>query len=125
MIFLDTHIVVWLYAGLIEKFSVRAAELIEDNNLYISNMVRLELQYLYEIGRLTEKPDVILDELSKTTGLQVHPMKAKSVFDTAMIQSWTRDVFDRLITAEAITMDTFLITKDKKILANYNKAVWL
>ena len=125
MIFLDTHIVVWLYAGLIEKFSVRAAELIEDNNLYISNMVRLELQYLYEIGRLTEKPDVILDELSKTTGLQVHPMKAKSVFDIAMIQSWTRDVFDRLITAEAITMDTFLITKDKKILANYNKAVWL
>ena len=37
----------------------------------------------------------------------------KLVFDIALLQS-SRDVFDRLITAEAIVMDIFLITKDKK-----------
>ena len=124
MIFIDTHIVVWLYAGLTEKLTDKVVELIENNDLYISNMVRLELQYLYEIGRVTENPDTILDELFKATGLKISSMDTKLVFDSALLQSWTRDAFDRLITAEAIVMDTFLITKDRKIIENHNKAVW-
>jgi len=124
MIFIDTHIVVWLYAGLTEKLTDKVVELIENNDLYISNMVRLELQYLYEIGRVTENPDTILDELFKATGLKIHSTDTKLVFDVALLQSWTRDVFDRLITAEAIVMDTFLISKDKKIRENYDKAIW-
>jgi len=124
MIFIDTHIVVWLYAGLTEKLTDKVVELIENNDLYISNMVRLELQYLYEIGRVTENPDTILDELFKATGLKISSMDTKLVFDSALLQSWTRDVFDRLITAEAIVMDTLLITKNRKIRENCDKAVW-
>ena len=124
MIYLDTHIVVWLYAGLTKKFTAKAVELIDNNNLYISNMVRLELKYLYEIGRITERPEIMIDELGHTIGLQVYPMKIETVFDIAINQSWTRDVFDRIITSEAISMDTFLITKDEKILSNYKKAIW-
>jgi len=124
MIFLDTHIVVWLYAGLTGKLSARAVKMIEQHELYIANIVKLELQYLYEIGRLTETPDIILADLRQTIGLKVHSVKMKSVFDTALMQTWTRDVFDRLITSEAIERDVFFITKDKKILANYIKAAW-
>ena len=124
MIFLDTHIVVWLYAGLTGKLSARAAKMIEEHELYIANIVKLELQYLYEIGRLTETPDIILAELRQTIGLKVHSVKMESVFDIALMQTWTRDVFDRLITSEAIERDTFLVTKDKKILENYKKAAW-
>lgn len=124
MIFLDTHIVAWLYAGLTGKLSARTVKMIEEHELYIANIVKLELQYLYEIGRLTEAPDIILADLRQTIGLKVHSVKMKSVFDVALMQTWTRDVFDRLITSEAIEMDTFLLTKDKKILANYKKAVW-
>ncbi len=60
LIYLDTHIVVWLYAGLTAKLSDCAKHLINENELYISPIVRLELQYLYEIGRITEKSDDIV-----------------------------------------------------------------
>ena len=51
-------------------------------------------------------------------------MKVEQVFDQAIDYQWTRDVFDRLITAEADAMGVGLITKDKKILANYERAIW-
>ena len=54
MIYLDTHVVVWLDAGLSEKFSERARKLVNQDDLFISPVVRLELQYLYEIGRVTD-----------------------------------------------------------------------
>lgn len=52
MIYLDTHVVVWLYAGLTAKLSDLAKLLINKHELYISPIVRLELQYLYEIDGL-------------------------------------------------------------------------
>lgn len=124
MIYLDTHIVVWLYAGLTKKFTTQTKKLMDNNDLYISNMAKLELQYLHEIGRITDNPGIILNELSQSIGLKISTMNTESVFDTAMNQSWTRDVFDRVITSEAISMDCILITKDKNILSNYKKAFW-
>ena len=47
MIFLDTHIVVWLYAGCVKKLSKPVVEQIENNDLFISQLVRLEMQYLF------------------------------------------------------------------------------
>lgn len=71
MIFLDTHVVVWLYAGIVEKLSKQAIQQIESNEILISQMVRLELQYLYEIGRITVAPDIMIKDLSNTIGLKV------------------------------------------------------
>ena len=51
LVYLDTHIVVWLYAGLLDKFTPKAKTGIDDNNVVISQFVRLELQYLYETMR--------------------------------------------------------------------------
>ena len=55
LIYLDTHAVVWLYAGETERFSATGRELIENHSLQISPIVFLELQYLKEIKRLTKK----------------------------------------------------------------------
>ena len=49
MIYLDTHIVVWLYAGKVEKLSEPAKELINDHEVLISPVVRWELKYWFEI----------------------------------------------------------------------------
>ena len=87
-------------------------------------MVRLELQYLFEIGRIKVTPETIIKDLNKSIGLKVSQMKVEQVFDQAIDYQWTRDVFDRLITAEAEAMGFALITKDKNILANYGKAIW-
>ena len=124
MIFLDTHVIVWLYAGELKKISGAVVEQIENNDLCISQVVRLELQYLFEIGRITETPKNIINSLNVSIGLNESAMKAAQVFDQAIEYSWTRDVFDRLITAEAESFEAVLITKDRKILANYKNALW-
>ena len=51
-------------------------------------------------------------------------MQVEHVFDQAMVYAWTRDVFDRLITAEAEAAGLVLITKDQKIRENYVQAFW-
>jgi len=43
LIYLDTHVVVWLYAGLVGKLSQPVKDLINDNELCISPVVRLIL----------------------------------------------------------------------------------
>lgn len=124
MILLDTHVVVWLYAGETVKLSPAVVEQIENNDVFISHVVRLELQYLFEIGRITATADDIIKSLNVSIGLKVSSMKTAQVFDTALEYDWTRDVFDRLITAEADVLGVVLISKDKIIRANYAKAMW-
>ncbi|HPQ42427.1 MAG TPA: PIN domain-containing protein [bacterium] len=46
--FLDTHVVVWLYEGRTELFTDAARNAIDANDLAISPMVLLELAYLEE-----------------------------------------------------------------------------
>lgn len=116
MIFLDTHVVVWLYAGLTEKLSDKAIRNIEDHQVLISQMVRFEIQYLHEFGRLTVEPDPILKSLEKSIGLRTSEMNAVRVFDCAIKHVWTRGIFDRMITAEAESLSLPLMTKNSKIL---------
>ena len=54
MIFLDTHVLVWLYEGLIEKFPKTIQNKLNSLELFISPMVELELDFLHEIGRINE-----------------------------------------------------------------------
>ena len=48
---LDTHVILWLYDKLETKFSPKIKKLINQNDLAISPIIRLELQYLKEIKR--------------------------------------------------------------------------
>ncbi|RME56444.1 MAG: PIN domain-containing protein [Caldilineae bacterium] len=124
MIYLDTHVVVWLYAGLIERFSSTARDLINDNELLISPTVRLELQYLHEIQRVLAPPDAIIADLSHRIGLQVDATDLNTVVTYALTASWTRDPFDRLIVATAHVNGRVLVTKDRRLLAHYPHARW-
>ena len=54
MIYLDTHVVLWLYLRRGEALSERARHSIEyEPEILISPMVLLELDYLHEVGRTT------------------------------------------------------------------------
>jgi PIN domain nuclease of toxin-antitoxin system len=68
MIFLDTHIIVWLYQADVSKLSAKAIDIIEENDLYVSPIVCLELQYLNEINRIQEVWEEIIRNLKKTPG---------------------------------------------------------
>jgi PIN domain nuclease of toxin-antitoxin system len=125
VIYLDTHVVVWLYSGNIKLLSSKALELIESNDvLYISPIVYLELKFLYEIGRIKVSPAEILESLSASIGLSVCDKSFLQVISESISLEWTRDPFDRIIVANAIVNDAILVTKDSRIQANYSKACW-
>jgi PIN domain nuclease of toxin-antitoxin system len=115
---------VWLYAGITEKFSHLANQLINDHELTISPIVRLELQYLYEIQRVTAEPHIIITDLNNQIGLQVCGKLFDHIVIRALTCTWTRDPFDRLIVAHASLNNDLLLTKDQAILDNYGNARW-
>ena len=123
-LYLDTHAVVWLYAGETERFSTKTRSLIEANNIFISPMVQLELQYLNEIERISTHSAVILENLMMTIGLRMCEISFSRIISEAVLYNWTRDPFDRIIVATAAASNAMLITKDQSILSNYKKAVW-
>lgn len=124
MIYLDTHVVVWLYAGLVEKISWPARELLNSDEITTSPIVRLELQYLHEIDRVTEQADTIIADLTSRIGLQVWAGDFSTVISRALNLSWTRDPFDRLIAANASLTDDILISKDQKLREHYLLTRW-
>jgi PIN domain nuclease of toxin-antitoxin system len=125
LIYLDTHVVVWLYAEGGTAIPARSAKLLEEAlDIRISPMVRMELQYLYEIDRITESPLPVLDTLETAIGLTICNAPFPAVVKEAEDQNWTRDPFDRLIVAQAALYDAPLITKDEYIHNHYTLAIW-
>lgn len=125
LIYLDTHVVAWLYAGGVSGFpepAIRALEEYED--IRIAPMVRLELQYLFEIGRVAQPALPVLDAIESALGMTVCQASFPAVVREAEDQHWTRDPFDRLIVAQATLFQAPLLTKDHEIHAHYHGAFW-
>jgi len=123
--YLDTHVAVWLYAFGADWLSEAAVdELSRADDLRISPMARLELQYLYEIGRVTEPAPVVVDALHASLGLVLCDSAFGAVVREAERYTWTRDPFDRLIVAQAALHEAALITKDRTLHENYAGALW-
>lgn len=124
VIYADTHVVAWLYAGRVELIPARARTLIEDGPLLVSPMVALELEYLFETGRIRERAQGILQALARDIGLRLCDLPFADVVGAAVRQSWTRDPFDRIIVAQAALRRAPLITRDADIRAHYDRALW-
>ena len=124
MTYLDTHVLVWIYSGDVGKLSSAAADAVQNDDLLISPMVILELEYLYEIGRAKTPPPKVIETLSNDIGLSICQLPFSAVVESALDQKWVRDPFDRLIVAHASANDAPLITRDQKIRRHYRRAVW-
>lgn len=124
MIYLDTHVVAWLYAGRRDLLPPMARSLIEDNDLMVSPMVAVELQYLYEVGKTKELARHVMTRLARDIGLAQCDLPYAEVVDAALDDGWTRDPFDRLIVSQARLRGAPLLTKDASILGHYSEAVW-
>lgn len=124
MIHLDTHVVVWLYTGEIERLSDRARAAIERESPVISPMVQLELSYLHEIERLTVGGADIVADLARRIGLRRSDADLAAIADAAAALTWTRDPFDRLIVADALVVGASLLTADRRIHEHTRVAVW-
>lgn len=122
--YLDTHVALWLFAGDTDRLSTRAAGAINRESLAICPIVLLEIQYLYEIGRITTRPGAIAADLKRRMGLEVEDRSMAQVMEHCLDLSWMRDAFDRLIVAHAALDRAVLITRDRLILEHYPKALW-
>ena len=124
VIYLDTHVVCWLYAGETGLLSSRARDLIENSRLLISPMVVLELELLNEIGRLRIGGSAIVDYLQAAIGMEVCDLAFPKIVAAARGVSWTRDPFDRVIVGHAAAGSRQLLTKDRSIRRRFRQAVW-
>ena len=125
MTYLDTHVVLWLYAQKGKGLSSKARQLIEEStSVLISPMVLLEMDFLNEIGRLSVGSDLIHRYLEQKMGLKVCAKPFLEVIHLASQQTWTRDPFDRIITAQAAIDLKVLITKDSTIHQHYSQSAW-
>ncbi len=124
MIYLDTHLVAWLYAGRTDLLPQRVRRLLNEEEPLISPMVTLELQYLFEIGRTAEPAMPVVEALRESIGLEVCDLSFAQVVARSLSEDWTRDPFDRLIVSQAAVRASRLLTKDATIQQNYSEAVW-
>ncbi len=123
-LYLDTHVVVWLYAGDAARFPDTAKKLLESCELYVSPIVLLELTYLYEIDRISVDSEHIILTLTNQLNLKVCDRLFSEVVMEAMKLNWTRDPFDRIIVATATLSNCSLLSKDKLISKNCSNAIW-
>ena len=124
VILLDTHVVLWLYTGRIELLGERAGRAVDESDLAASPIVELELAYLNEVDRVAETPAQIIGTLSSSVGLTVAQIGFGPLCATAAGLTWTRDPFDRMLAAHALTAGLPLLTKDAGILDNLDLAFW-
>ena len=122
--FLDTHAAIALEEGAKEVFGPAAVDLLERAALFVSPVVRLELAFLAEIGRLTVDPDEVLGNLATGLGVVQSDDPMAAVVAEAMRLVWTRDPFDRLLVATAALHRAPLITNDQRIHEYFADAVW-
>lgn len=124
LIYLDTHGVIWMFAGRLDLFPARVRGLLDGSDLLISPAVQLELQYLFEIRRTAEPAKVVLESLGREVGLKICDLPFPDVVEIALSLDWTRDPFDRLLVSQAEFRRTPLITKDRNIRDHFLGAVW-
>ncbi len=98
MIHIDTHILVWLWER--------------------------KAKHAKEIGRFTDAPIDVVAGLSETMGLTVSQSPFADVVQRSLTLSWTRDPFDRLIVANAMTDGARLLTFDDRIHKHFKNALW-
>ena len=78
--YVDTQIAVWLAAANLARLSQKALSLLQLADVRISPMAVMELEYLYEIGRILVKPQELVLKLNTEIGLTIcdHPFPPSS-----------------------------------------------
>ncbi len=124
MIYLDTHVLVRLYQGEVEKLGEAARREIEHQDLLVSPAALLELEYLHEIGRLEPSATKLIGTLAAELRTKVCDIPFPAIVEQARKEKWSRDPFDRLVVAHAKVGNAPLISKDENIRRHYRRTVW-
>ncbi len=122
--FLDTHVALELARDDPATIGPKARDVLERSALFVSPIVRLEIEFLRRIGRTRRTGPEILSWLADWRGVQLSHDDLDDVGKIAESLEWTRDPFDLLIVATATLHTAPLVTRDRRILEHYAEAVW-
>jgi PIN domain nuclease of toxin-antitoxin system len=123
--YLDTNVAVWLAQGDLGRLTSAAKAQLEASDLLISPMVLLELEYLYEVGRILLPARDLESKLAAELGVSVCQRDFLSIARAALDEKWTRDPFDRVIVANAKANGLSpLVSSDEEIRKHYTRALW-
>lgn len=123
--YLDTNAVIRAAQGNTRRLGRDASRLIEKAELLISPVVLLELELLYEIGRIKLPSRDLERKIEAELGVRLCSVPFAEIANAALDEKWTRDPFDRLIVANAKANGFApLISADEKIARHYPRTVW-
>lgn len=123
--YLDTKVVVWLAQGNLGRITRKAHRALEHSELLVSPMMLVELEYLYEIRRITLPARDVLRKIEFEIGVRMCVLPFQEVAAVAAEEKWTRDPFDRMIVAQAKSNGLApLISADEEIREHYPRTVW-
>lgn len=123
--YLDTQAAIWLAQRDFRRISPKAREQIESATLLISPLVVVEMEFLFEIGRILLPAEEVRLVLHSEHGVSLCDLELVSIMKSALHEKWTRDPFDRLIVSHAKAKGfSPLISADRAIRQNYPRAVW-
>jgi PIN domain nuclease of toxin-antitoxin system len=123
--YLDTNALLWLSDGSLAGLSPRIDRLLEQGELLFSQMVLVELEFLYEIKRSKRPARDIQRKVEHELGVRLCDLPFSAIADAALDEKWTRDPFDRLIVANAKANGfAWLISADEQMRKHYPRTVW-
>jgi len=123
--YLDTNVLIYMHRRDLDRLTKRASEQLEDSELLISGMVILELEMLYEKGRINYSGLKMLSDLNERIVVSICQLPMAVVMQSALGIKWTREPGDRIIVANAVANNNApLITSDRSINEHYTNAVW-
>ena len=114
---IDTHFLIWITAG---HDRIRDYPWLDRYAPFgVSPVSLLETEFLAETGRLTIDMAAFREALARDTRFVLDEPSLLALIDQAMPLDWTRDPFDRLLSAHSAARRLPLVTLDRTILANH------
>lgn len=116
-VLLDTHFLVWI---LTENQRLESYPTLGTYQPWgVSPVALLELQYLTEIGRIELKTMAFLKALGGDARFVIDEIPLLMLIRHALPLSWTRDPFDRLLSAHSTARDVPLCTVDRNLQSHH------
>ena len=125
LVYLDTGVAIRLASGALDRLSKNALKVLEVSDLYISPMALVEMEQLFEAGRILFNARDIRRKLEAEAGLRVCTLPFAQIAAVALDEKWAHDPFDRLIVANAKANGLApLISADPEFMRRYPRTVW-
>ncbi len=123
---LDTHAVIWFITD-DSRLPRRTKTLLEDsgNNCFISIATLWEIAIKNSLGRLELNAELKeIFSIINNTGFELLPITESHILANASLPYHHHDPFDRIIIAQSIEENLYVVTKDDKFVSYTTAIAW-